>query len=618
MLLLVCACLMANFAPAEDVRLSAGVNRHTVAPGEEIVYTLKISSETMGSLPSPRLPSFDEFEILYGPNSSQSFQFINGRSSREHSYTVGLRSLKPGKYIIAPAVVETDKGEIKSEAVTVSVTSSPSRKVPSSLKGENIPSPGTANQKLGEYLEGKLFFRTQVNNKSPYVGEPIVVSYIFYARENLPMSSVNLGKPLPQFKSFLKEEIYTAQRVSFRDVKIEGDTYNSMLVKKIILVPTKTGKLLIDPMSMEVGIRVQRQQSRRLRRPFFDDSFFDPFDRNTERVTVPSSVVELNVRPLPAPRPDRFTGTVGDYDLTATLDRRKATMDDLITLSLRIEGQGAVEGAMEPEIPPLEGFEVYETKAKSDKKIKADQLGGIKTFEYVLRPERTGELEIPSISYPIFNPRDEKYVTLKTNPIEVSIAPGTAKEPLIIAGNAPATSKEQVVEINADINYIKRGIGLERGGIAPIIKAPWFLGLQALPILFLLATYLARRRRDALESDVGMARRLRARGLAGRRLKAAEKALNLDDADLFYSELAVALRGFFGDKLNREALGLTIEQLESLLEERGVTEKKRREVRTLLEAADAARYAPASHSTEEMKNHYRQASRIIREFGKML
>ncbi len=620
--LLVFLCTLGVFA--RDVAVSASVDRTTVGLGEEFQYTLTIQNASPEG--SPRLPPFDGFTILSGPNTSQSIQFINGQMSSEHTYTVSLRADRPGNFTIKPATVRVNGREIKSEAITINVVKTTARNVPAPLKGESIPVPSSTNAQLNKYLRGKLFLRTRVDNKTPFVGEPVVVTYTLYARKGLPLVSWNLRQPLPQFKESLKEDLYTAQRLSFRDVKIGTDTYQAALVKKIILVPTKTGKLLLDPITLEMGVRVQNQRRRRhpfFNDPFFDDSFFNdsffsPFGGNVVRVSVPSSVLELNVQPLLSPRPADFTGTVGDYVLSAKLDRKKATMDDLLTLSLTFSGTGAVEGILTPKLPPLEGFEVYETKAKANKKITADVLGGSKTFDCVLRPKKPGALQIPEIHYSIFNPKKKIYVALKTKPITIPIAPGTAKAPLIMAGNVPVGSSENVIEINADINYIKRGAVFSRRHQHPLILTGWFMGIQALPVLFLLGAFVFKRRREALESDVGLARRLRARGVAGRRLKAAERAMSNNNADQFYAELTSALRGFFGDKLNREPHGLTLEELLSLLEERGASPEELESIRQLLEAADAARYAPFSILPEDMRKHYEMASNLIQGFSKKL
>ena len=605
---------------ARDVEISASVNRSTVAPGEEFTYTVTVGSDSGGSLPKPILPSFEEFDDYYGPSTSQSVRFVNGRMSRKLSYTMTLSTMKPGEYTIDPSTITVNGQTWKSDPVTITVTSPGKTATSSGSKPQNAPAPRASVDGLEEYLEGNLFLKTELEKSDPYVGEPLVVSYTLYARKGLPLTSWGFEEPQPQYKNFIKEELYTAERLSFREVKLDGETFNAALVKKMVLVPAKTGKTIIDPVKLKFGIRVKRSRSNRrhpfFNDPFFGDSFFDPFNRNTAAVSVMSSVRELDVKPLPTPKPENFSGTVGNYRMNAKVDRTEISMDELLTLSVRMQGQGAVEGIMQPELPQLEGFDLYETESSVDKNVSADQIGGSKIFDFVLRPTRTGDLEIPSIVTSIFNPVIGEYDTLKTDPVRVTVEKGVAREPVLMGEGVTRKGKD-IVEINADINYIKRGAQIEDRQ-SPLIKKAWFLGLQMLPLLFVLGCYLIMRRRLALESDLGLARRIRAGGAASKRLKAASRAFSAGKDDEFYSELALAVRGFFGDKLNREAHGLTIEELEGLLGEKEIPEQDIRKVTELLENADAARYSPASHSQEEKKKRLEEARSIIREFDKRI
>lgn len=609
-------------AVGQDVIITASAEPSTVTPGEEFIYSVRVQGG-VSNLPSPQLPSFDQFEILSGPNQSQSFQFINGKMSGEVQYSVGLRCMKPGDYKIAPAEIKASGKTLKSNEVAVKVTQTSAANVPSPLKDEKIPAPGTSNSDLRKQLEGKLFLRTEVSKTNPYVGEPVTVSYTLYAQKGLPLVQWGLSEPQPQFKEFMKDDIFQAERLNFREVKIGTETFQTALVKKIILTPTKTGKTIIDPMSVVIGLQTQTSRRRRspFNDPFFDDPFFDPFGHRAEQVNVPSSIVELDVQPLPEPRPVDFTGTVGDYTLSARLDRTSATMDDLLTLSLAISGKGSVDSALAPNLPPMEGFEVYETKAKTDKKIVEDSPRGTKSFDVVLRPQKTGALEIPPVSYSIFNPEKKQYVSLKSEPIKINIAEGTSKAPLVMAGSASQQTTAEggsVIEINAGINYIKRAGELRAHESRPLILRGWFIQLQLLPVILVAAAFFISRRREALESDRGLARRLRARGAAAKRLKAAAAALGREDSDAFYAELGLALRGFFGDMFNREPHGLTIDELAVILEERGVAESERVAVRQVLEDADSARYSPSSQSRDEMQRHYDKAFEVIQNFRKKI
>ncbi len=609
-------------APAADVNISASVDRSTVAPGEEFAFTIRLSgTQQLGNISDPEFPDLDPFEALYGPNRASSIQIINGQMSSTLTFTLGLRGLKEGTFTIPSVVLRLGNKEYKSNPVNVTVTRSAVGNAPASLKEEGIPAPSTDDPDLKKALAGNLFLRIELDNTEPFVGEPVVASYSLYVKEGVPLVNWNPNLPQPAFREFLKEEIFSANRLSFRQIKVGEDLFNVALVRRLILIPTKTGKVVVEPLNLEVGVRVQSRRSRAS--PFgdpFDDPFFgDPFGRNTRSVRLASPVVEIDVKPAPTPRPEDYNGTVGQYTLTASMDRLLATTDDLLTLSLTLEGEGAIEGAMEPKLPPLEDFEVYETKARTEKKVTEDRIGGKKIFDFVLRPLKPGKKTIPVVTYSIFNPLQKDYVRLETQPIAVDIASGTAHAPLATTGASEATKNGNgVVELNADIHYIRRDAALERTRAVPLALTGAFWALPGVPLLLLLGAFVFRYRRDAIASDQGLARRLRARGQAARRLRAAAKALACQDVAAFYTELATGVRGFLGDKLNREGRGLTAEEMTLLLEEKGVPGAGIQRVRALLDMADAARYAPSSPDKSRMERDYEEARAIIEEFNKSL
>ena len=64
---------------------------------------------------------------------------------------------------------------------------------------------------------------------------------------------------------------------------------------------------------------------------------------------------------------------------------------------------------------------------------------GAKEFDWVITPARSGEVEVPPIRYPFFNPYTERYELAVTTPQHVSVAPGT-----LVAVDAAADSARPV------------------------------------------------------------------------------------------------------------------------------------------------------------------------------
>jgi hypothetical protein len=255
-------------------------------------------------------------------------------------------------------------------------------------------------------------------------------------------------------------------------------------------------------------------------------------------------------------------------------------------------------------------------------------VGGEKEFEFVLRPKRPGTLTVPPIDYVVFNPDNEQYQSLSTEPVELAITAVKKEKPLVIAsadgsqGGVVVTDKpdERIVTIAKDINYIHTS-GLGKPASARyeyIFRNPLVIWLQIIPALGVLLALFISQRQQRLAADAGLARKIQARGIAGRRLKKAKQVLRENNADSYYSELSSALRGYIADKCNRPAAGLTIEGVDMELEKRSIDLDTRQQIRDILEQCDAGRYAPAESTSKEMHTLYEKCANLINTLNKKL
>ncbi|MCX7719373.1 MAG: hypothetical protein N2111_13365, partial [Candidatus Sumerlaeaceae bacterium] len=84
-----------------------------------------------------------------------------------------------------------------------------------------------------------------------------------------------------------------------------------------------------------------------------------------------------------------------------------------------------------------------------------------------------------------------------------------------------------------------------------------------------------------------------------------------EKANMFYAELASALRRYFSGKFRTDTNGLTVEEIVAELERRGAPTDLAGRVSMLLEECDAARYAPTQPTREGMSQTLSEASRVI-------
>ena len=75
-------------------------------------------------------------------------------------------------------------------------------------------------------------------------------------------------------------------------------------------------------------------------------------------------------------------------------------------------------------------FKIYPDQPIFTKSIHGNQIGGEKIFKFALVPFTTGRQTISSISLNYFDPDKNEYNTISTNPISLTIKPGTGTENL--------------------------------------------------------------------------------------------------------------------------------------------------------------------------------------------
>ena len=132
----------------------------------------------------------------------------------------------------------------------------------------------------------------------------------------------------------------------------------------------------------------------------------------------------------------------------------------------------------------------------------------------------------------------------------------------------------------------------------PLVQQPWFLALQAVPVLAWLSAVLWRRRAELLANNPRLRRRRQVaqiirQGLLELRRHAAE-----NKSDDFFATLFRLLQEQLGERLDLPASAITEAVIEEHLRPRGVPEETLAALRELFQTCNLARYAPIKSSEE--------------------
>src|SRR5262249_26014080 len=138
----------------------------------------------------------------------------------------------------------------------------------------------------------------------------------------------------------------------------------------------------------------------------------DPFlgffrQMNPQQGQNSSDQLTIEVMPLPEQgKPNSFTGGVGDFNLTAAVDKYDVRANEAVTLTLKVEGRGNLAAIGEPKAKWPENVELYDSKG-----VAKSSSGGVgqKVFEFLLIPRAPGKVMLPALEMSFFDPAKGAY-----------------------------------------------------------------------------------------------------------------------------------------------------------------------------------------------------------------
>jgi hypothetical protein len=557
---------------------TATVDKNPVGVNDRFKLTLTLENASGNVTP----PDLSDFQLIFGPAKSTSYQFVNGQTSNTISYSYTLAPKATGDFTIEAAVANTDKGVLKSEPIQLKVIEGGSRQTPS-----NQPSAGTSRQVSGN---DELIAEIRLDKKKAWKGEQVVVTYMIYSRyRNIDFTDYQF----PSTNGFYSHD-YDEEQAGWRQQLevINGKQYRVAVLRKQMLFPQQQGKLRIEPMTVSARV---------------DYSFFNP----GRAITVKSNAAELEVLPLPA-APSDFKGDVGKFTFEVKPDRTELNANDAINLSVKISGNGNLKLVSAPKINFPPDFEVYDPKITDRFSTSGGGLSGSRTFEYLIIPRHQGEYTIEPLAYTYFDPASGNYVTLKSDPLQFNVGKGSSEPAGMVYSGS---SKEDVLILGQDIRYIKPA-----GQLIPeedaFFGSSRYYALLFLPLFGLLVIYLLRRKQINDRKNEVNVRSRQAGKIARKLLSEANQRLKKSETAAFYEAVFKALYGYLGGKLNIPPASLSREQIKSGLTEQGINETLTADLMNLLSRCEMARFAPSGEL--DPQKDYQSAARIIGELQKHL
>lgn len=459
------AVLAAVAASAADVEVEARLTPEVIGIEQLATLTIEIKGAGMGRLqPSPEF-ELDNLKVVAGPYTQESFQFVNGTTSRSATVSWRVRPLDLGTARVHSLVVRVgdqvvEKSDlhltVQQESVQVEESEEPTD--PFDEIFEPFRRPRSRDERRPR---GEVFLRATATPENPFVGQQVLYTLYLYTQSDI--SSIN-PESLPDFQGFWVREVPQPKRFDPEMVEIEGKTFARVKLLERALFPLRDGTFELEPTRALMAVKVPVTTMRL------------SLLSQTEEIQRVSNPVQISVRPLPTPPPG-FHGAVGDLTIEATLTPPVVEAGGAATLNVQLSGEGLLQGLPDPELPELPGVEIYPPQRSSSDEVRRGRVEGVRTWSYVLVPERPGEIEIGSLELPFFDAGSGRYRLARSDALRLDVVPST---------RAAAEVPEE------------RGIHPIRSAALPVTGSTplWFRalphGLLASAILCLLATWAVR------------------------------------------------------------------------------------------------------------------------------
>jgi len=594
-----CAVLLlaSGVAAAADVEFYQAVDRNEI--GTEDTFRLTIVSTNAPDGAQIKLPGSDDFEILSRSQSTEmSVQMGMGPASirRTQKTVLILRATRTGSLTLPGASLVTDRKTYRADPITLRVRAGHVKDPNANARAQrpdpldpfhNFPPSGSTSDDDEEEPPSRsadmdiprndsdLFLRAIVDHTDVYVGEQVTMTLWIFSRVDLSeVTALNL----PKLDGFWSEDIDSPTQLAGEQKVINGIPYRAYMLKRRALYPVKPGTVTVDAAEVDV---------------------ITGFLFANRRVHRKSNEIEVKVKPLPSQgRPPGFnSNNVGSWRVSAEATQTEVELGQPVTVRVTLEGKGNLRNVALPALTGPSSVRIYDPTTTDTMAMPRGKIGGRRVQEYLVLAQQTGQFTLPALTFNFFDPETGHYETSRTDPITLTVRPGSGTPPPSTgspgsAAQAQAPDAKNVLNagglrpLRYSADFTARQEPLwKRGFFAPAMAAPVVLWLGVLAVGFVRAR-LSR-------EDEGSRTKKRARE-ARKRLAAAEQLKAAGSSDAFYGEVEKALLHFLEAKLGVPVGGLTREGLTEKLRAARVPEERQQRVLRVLSECERGRFAPGA------------------------
>ncbi len=402
-------CLFAQAISAQSI--IAKTARNSIALGQIFEVSFELNGlSTKAFIP----PNFKGVQIV-GTSERYASSISNGKVHTKNVLLYSLKALNEGVLTIPPATAIINGKRIVSQSLSV--------KVGPPLKEKKLAS------------NSDLFLEVAVSEEKVYPGSQVVVKYILHSR--LEVTEMRLIKE-DDYKTFIFHNLN--ERIPSYESTINGQEYESRVIRSVALYPTQAGLVKIEPLVIEVTYR-----------PSTGGVWGQVFAALVGKSKiVKSKGIDIRTNPFPKPIPNDFSGASGVIEMSAYISDVAITTDDAVSLKIEVSGSSNPTEIKAPTLELPDDLIAYPATVIEDTIIEENERFTFKkTFEYLLQPQAVKQFSfLAKSSY--FDVASNTYKEIKTDRMNLEVG----------QGKAGLNEEEDSITHNKGTQFLWWGLGL--------------------------------------------------------------------------------------------------------------------------------------------------------------
>ena len=570
-----------GFSAFSQVNFTTKLSKNQLGLNERVKVEFSVDKDGDNFIP----PTFENFRIVGGPSQSIRNSWINGKRSYSKTYSYFLSPIEKGSFEIGQASIEVDGEIYKTLPVQIIVTSA-------------VDKPTNPNDP--NYIaDKKIHLVAELSDNNPFLNEAVSVIYKLYVA---PDTGVDNWRELeaPRYANFWSNNI-DIKSLNVQNGTYKGEPYRYVVLRRTLLYPQKTGKLKIEPLTLDISVQVPSN-----RRDFFGNLISSSVNK-----TVSSGSSTIDVKPLPLNnKPLDFSGAVGNFNFEIKSDKKELLLDEAFQLSLIVSGKGNFNLFDDPKISLPVSLEVYEPEKISNVSVRSNGIKGKINNKYTVVPNNPGKYTIPQTKFSFFDPELEDYKTIYSDPIFIDVE-GVYKPSLDSDDNSEniKTNKIQLSDSQFSSFKTKTKFSKVNEGIFFNSIFYWILLITTLIIWFIIiiVTKFIRNYNSKKIDELKLARNKTNKLLD-------ESKVLIGNKEKFYESIDKALTIYLKTKLTIKNSDFKNEVIQTKLEQMNVEKNTVDLLFEILENCQLARYTPLN--IDAMSDDYNKTKQFIEQLEK--